>query len=97
MARPVAQVNPEAITRQRAWLLPPYKVILLNDDDHEMDYVVAVLLHLLTHLTHPDAYQIMFTAHLTGSAVVTVCPKELAEYYQERLSNYGLGATIEPE
>jgi ATP-dependent Clp protease adaptor protein ClpS len=37
------------------------------------------------------------TAHLTGSAVVVVCPKEIAEYYQERLLGYGLAATIEPD
>ena len=96
-AWPVAQVSPEEITRQRARLLPPYKVILLNDEYHEMDYVVAVLLHLISHLTYPDACQIMYTAHLTGSAVVTVCPKEQAEFYQERLLGYGLGVTIEPE
>ena len=40
---------------------------------------------------------IMLTAHLTGSAIVIVCPKEAAEYYQERLLSYGLTATIEPE
>ncbi len=39
----------------------------------------------------------MLTAHLTGSAVVIVCPKEAAEYYQERLTGYGLKTTIEPE
>jgi len=94
---PVLQVNPEEKTRLRAKLLPPYKVILFNDDYNDMDYVVAVLLHLINHLTQPEAYEIMLTAHLTGSAVVVVCPKESAEYYQERLSGYGLTATIEPE
>jgi len=78
-------------------LLPPYKVILFNDDYNDMDYVVAVLLHLVNHLSQQEAIQIMLTAHLTGSAVVIVCPKENAEYYQERLSGYGLSATIEPE
>jgi ATP-dependent Clp protease adaptor protein ClpS len=81
----------------RAKLLPPYKVILFNDDYNDMDYVVAVLLHLINHLSQQEAVQIMLTAHLTGSAVVIVCPKENAEYYQERLSGYGLSATIEPE
>lgn len=94
---PVAQTRPEEVTRQRAKLLPPYKVILFNDDYNEMDYVVAVLLRLINHLTPEDAAKIMLTAHLTGSAVVVVCPKESAEYYQERLLGYGLTATIEPE
>ena len=97
VARPVLQASPEELTRLRARLLPPYKVILFNDDYNDMDYVVAVLLHLISHLTQPEANEIMLTAHLTGSAVVIVCPKESAEYYQERLSGYGLTATIEPE
>ena len=94
---PTAQTRPEEVTRQSAKLLPPYKVILFNDDYNEMDYVVAVLLRLINHLTPEEAAKIMLTAHLTGSAVVVVCPKESAEYYQERLLGYGLTATIEPE
>lgn len=97
VARPAAQVQPEELTRLRAKLLPPYKVVLFNDDYNDMDYVVAVLLRLIEHLTPPAAIEIMLTAHLTGSAVVVVCPKERAEYYQERLLGYGLTATIEPE
>ncbi|HEU5380395.1 MAG TPA: ATP-dependent Clp protease adaptor ClpS [Ktedonobacteraceae bacterium] len=91
------QVEPEELTRIRAKLLPPYKVVLFNDDYNDMDYVVAVLLRLINHLTAPEAINIMLTAHLTGSAVVVVCPKESAEYYQERLSGYGLTSTIEPD
>lgn len=97
VAQPVLQAQPEKLMRLRARLLPPYKVILFNDDYNEMDYVVAVLLHLINHLTQSGAQEIMLTAHLTGSAVVVVCPKESAEYYQERLLGYGLTATIEPE
>lgn len=97
IVQPMFQVEPEELTRIRAKLLPPYKVILFNDDHNGMDYVVAVLLRLINHLTPPEAIEIMLTAHLTGSAVVVVCPKENAEYYQERLLGYGLTATIEPE
>jgi ATP-dependent Clp protease adaptor protein ClpS len=95
--RPRLQVEPDELTRQRARLLPPYKVVLFDDDYNEMDYVVAVLLRLINHLTPPEAIQIMLTAHLTGSAVVVICPKEVAEYYQERLLSCGLTATIEPD
>jgi ATP-dependent Clp protease adaptor protein ClpS len=97
VAQPVAQTQPEELTRMRAKLLPPYKVILFNDDYNDMDYVVAVLLRLINHLAEPAAIEIMLTAHLMGNAVVVVCPKESAEYYQERLLGYGLTATIEPE
>ena len=97
MVSPGTKIESEEWTRLRAKLLPPYKVLLFNDDYHDMDYVVAALLHVINHLTSPEAIEIMLTAHLTGSAVVAVCPKERAEYYQEALLSYGLTATIEPE
>jgi len=95
--RPRGQIETEEAIRLRSKLLPPYKVILFNDDYNEMLYVVAVLLHTINNLTEPEAEQIMLTAHLTGSAVVVVCPKESAEFYQEQLLGYGLTATIEPD
>lgn len=97
VVQPRGQVAPEELTRWRAKLLPPYKVVLFNDDYNDMDYVVAILLRLINHLTPVEAVEIMLTAHLTGSAVVVVCPKERAEYYQESLVSYGLTATIEPD
>lgn len=95
--QPLSQVAPEELARLRSQLLPPYKVILFNDDHNEMDYVVEVLLRLINHLTSSEAVEIMMTAHITGSAVVVVCPREAAEYYQERLLSCGLTAAIEPE
>ena len=94
---PQLETETEELTRQRAKILPPYKVVLFNDDYNDMDFVVAVLLHTISSLSQQDAERIMLTAHLTGSAVVVVCPKETAEYYQERLLSYGLTATIEPD
>ena len=97
LTQPRLETETEKSVRQRARLLPPYKVILFNDDYNDMVYVVAVLLHTINNLSQQDAELIMLTAHLTGSAVVVVCPKEIAEYYQERLLGYGLTATIEPD
>ena len=94
---PLLQVETEELIRLRAKLLPPYNVILFNDDYNSMDYVVAVLLHTINTLTQDEAVQIMLTAHLMGSAIVITCPKETAEFYQERILSYGLTATIEPE
>ncbi|HVB72009.1 MAG TPA: ATP-dependent Clp protease adaptor ClpS [Ktedonobacteraceae bacterium] len=94
---PVSQVETEELIRLRAKLLPPYNVILFNDDYNEMDYVVIVLLHTINRLSQAEAEQIMLTAHLAGNAIVVTCPKETAEFYQERLLSYGLTATIEPE
>ena len=65
---PQLQVDTEELLRLRTKLLPPYKVILFNDDYNEMNYVVAALLHAVNSLTQPEAEHIMLTAHLTGSA-----------------------------
>lgn len=94
---PRFEVRPEEIIRNRTKLLPPYKVIVHDDDYNEMNYVVFALLHSVNILSVQEAERIMLTAHLTGKAVVIVCPKEVAEYYQERLLSYHLTATIEPD
>jgi len=93
----LSQPETDQLLRLRDKLFPPYKVILFDDDYNEMNYVVAALLHTVNDLSRQEAERIMLTAHLTGSAIVVVCPKEIAEYYQERLLNYGLTATIEPD
>jgi len=77
-------------------VLPPWAVILHNDDVNEMGYVVQSLLLCVPRLTRTDAVAIMYTAHLHGQARVTICPLELAELYRERLERRGLTATIEP-
>jgi ATP-dependent Clp protease adaptor protein ClpS len=94
---PEYQVETEELKRLRAKLLPPYRVVLFDDDYNEMNYVVFVLLHSINNLSQAEAERIMLTAHLTGTAIVAVCPKEIAEFYQERLLSHGLTVTIEPE
>lgn len=91
------QLRPDEVVLDSTKLLPPYKVIVHNDDYNEMNYVIFALLHSVNTLTVQEAERIMLTAHLTGKAVVIVCPKEAAEYYQERLLSYNLTATIEPD
>jgi ATP-dependent Clp protease adaptor protein ClpS len=91
------QLKPDELILNHTKLLLPYKVIVHNDDYNEMNYVIFALLHSVNTLTVQEAELIMLTAHLTGKAVVIVCPKEAAEYYQQRLLSYDLTATIEPD
>ena len=76
--------------------LPPYRVVLHNDDHNAMDHVVRSLLACVPSLTVEDAAQIMLHAHNHGQASVIECPKEAAEHYRDRLESCGLTATIEP-
>jgi ATP-dependent Clp protease adaptor protein ClpS len=76
-------------------VLPPWAVILHNDDHNEMLYVISCLLKSVPGLGTRRAAQIMLEAHNHGRARVTTCPLELAELYRDRLEGFGLTATIE--
>lgn len=80
---------------RRAQILPPYRVILHNDDVNSMDHVVIAIEKSVPGLTQQQAIQIMLEAHISGSATVITCPLELAELYRDRLESFGLTATIE--
>jgi ATP-dependent Clp protease adaptor protein ClpS len=77
-------------------LVPPYKVILHNDDVNDMVRVVEVILRL-TPLTREEATRKMFEAHYTGWSVLLVTHKERAELYQEQFTSCKLTVTIEPD
>lgn len=77
-------------------VLPPYRVVLHNDDVNTMDHVVKALLRSVPSLTREEAHAIMLAAHHHGRAVVIECPKEAAEHYRTRLESFGLTVTIEP-
>ncbi|MGI9148303.1 MAG: ATP-dependent Clp protease adaptor ClpS [Chloroflexota bacterium] len=76
-------------------VLPPWSVILHNDDHNDMLHVVRALIKSVPKLGTTRATKIMLEAHNRGKAIVTTCPLELAELYRERLQTFGLTATIE--
>ena len=92
-APPVIETEPVQRTIQE--ILPPYSVILHNDDHHSMDYVVEALVKSVPSLSALDAANIMIDAHNTGRAIVITCPLEQAEYYRDRLRSFTLGVSIE--
>jgi ATP-dependent Clp protease adaptor protein ClpS len=67
---------------------PPYNVILLNDDDHTVDYVVHMMQNLFGHLVE-KGLQIAREVHETGRCIVYTCTKELAELKQEQIHAFG--------
>ncbi len=89
---PVTVVDEETLKR----LVPPYRVVLHNDDHNSMDHVVISLTRCVPSLTVERAVEIMFEAHNNGQATVIECPKEAAEHYRDCLESRGLTATIEP-
>ncbi|MCX6023602.1 MAG: ATP-dependent Clp protease adaptor ClpS, partial [Chloroflexi bacterium] len=64
-------------------LLPPYDVILHNDDVNDMAWVMKSLLVCVPDLSPEEAYAIMMQAHSYGEALVITCPLEHAELYRD--------------
>lgn len=101
------EVVPEQETTQdpRTKLLPPYNVILLNDDHHSQEFVVEVLLNVLGCAVE-RAVVLMLEAHTTGRAVIWTGSKEVAELKCEQVRSFHekrddrdlgpLGCYIEP-
>lgn len=75
--------------------LPPWKVILHNDDHNEMLEVVKTIV-MLTPLTVDVAMQRMLEAHAGGSALLLTTHKERAELYRDQFASRKLTVTIEP-
>lgn len=76
--------------------LPPWKVLLHNDDVNDRDHVVETII-LLTPLEKQEAHYRMLEAHQSGIALLLTTNRERAELYQQQFSSRNLTVTIEPE
>ena len=76
-------------------MLPPWKVLLHNDDKNDVCYVVETIVEL-TPLNEQDAKLRMLEAHETGVALLLTTHKERAELYKDQFETKGLTVTIEP-
>lgn len=95
MSNPVA--NAPTVTPVKPVLdqLPPYRVLLHNDDVNNDVFVVSSLVEL-TPLPRERAVEVMREAHKTGVALVVVTHKERAELYKDQFTSKKLTVTIEP-
>lgn len=96
----------ETSEERRSRRVPPYNVILENDDYHSIEFVVGVLRKALGY-NEPRAVQLTMLAHNSGRAVVWTGPKEVAELKADQIRTFHetrrsglrlgpLGCTIEP-
>jgi ATP-dependent Clp protease adaptor protein ClpS len=102
----VAATKPQEQEEVRTRHLPPYHVILENDDHHSFEFVVEVLRKALGY-TEQKAFLLTSEAHLKGRAVVWTGSKEVAELKAEQIQSFHevradgaklgpLGVVIEP-
>lgn len=76
--------------------LPPWRVLLHNDDVNDTVFVVKTIQEL-TALERGEAIQRMLEAHHTGITLLLVTHRERAELLQEQFASKLLTVTIEPE
>ena len=88
--------RPDLDVEQSTRLLPPYRVMLHNDDVNTFEHVILTILEL-TPLKEPEAVQRTIEAHETGSSLLLVTHKERAELYVEQFASKHLTVTCEPD
>ena len=75
--------------------LPPYKLLLHNDDVNTFDHVVQSIVRITS--TQPDdAISKALEAHEHAVALLLVTHLERAELYMEQFTSVKLTTTIEP-
>lgn len=81
--------------RPRVDRLPPWRVLLHNDEKNDMVEVVESIVRITT-LTRVDAFQRMLEAHSKGLSLLLTTHREHAELLQEQFMSRKLTVTIEP-
>lgn len=71
----------------------PYNVILLNDDDHSVQYVVDLCSRVFG-MSEQDGLRVANEVHFSGRAIVYSGSLEVAELKQEQVHGFGPDARI---
>lgn len=87
-------VEPEVVNETRTRRLPPYNVIIVNDDEHTFGYVIELLIKLFAH-SLTTAEKLTLEIHHRGRAVVYTTHKEKAELKCEQVISYGADPRME--
>jgi ATP-dependent Clp protease adaptor protein ClpS len=86
-----AKVEPKKADNPK--ILPPYNVVLLDDDDHSYEYVILMLRKLFGH-TLEAAFQMACEVDATGRVIVDTTTKERAELKRDQIHAYGVDPLI---
>lgn len=74
--------------------LAPWNVVLLDDDDHTYEYVIAMLQRLFGHSVE-TAFLMAKEVDLTGRVIVFTTHRERAELERDRIHGFGADPLIE--
>ena len=88
-ALPEITVRPKPRTKESTSTrrIPPFNVLIFNDDHHSCEWVVEVVIKALGYSTE-KAVQLMWQAHTDGQAVVWTGPREVAELKYDQIRSF---------
>lgn len=92
----VAPAKHPTPTRREPKQLPPYKVLLHNDDVNTFEHVIGSILKVTT-IQAEEAVLKALEAHESGVSLLLVTHKERAELFVEQFITFQLTVTIEPD
>jgi ATP-dependent Clp protease adaptor protein ClpS len=92
---PAVAVKPRERARPKSTQpLPPYHVILLDDNDHSVEYVVEMMLKLFSY-PRERGLAIAVEVDTQKRVIVFTTHKELAEMKQELIHGYGADPRVD--
>ena len=98
--------RPKEEKKRKTEVLPPYNVVLLDDDEHSFEYVILMLKAIFGYPLQ-KGYRMAMKVHTTGRVVVATTNLEQAELKRDQIQAFGpdpliprckgsMSATIEP-
>ena len=98
--------RPRETTEQETQGLPPYNVVLLDDNDHSYEYVIFMLKTIFGH-PPKKGYELAKEVDATGRVIVLTTHLEEAELKRDQIQAFGpdpliarsngsMSATVEP-
>jgi ATP-dependent Clp protease adaptor protein ClpS len=86
MTRPA--VVPESEVVEQDQVVPLYRVVLLDDNDHTYDYVIEMLQKIFI-FSLDEAYRHAEEVDRTGRTVLITCELPEAEFSRDQVQAYG--------
>jgi ATP-dependent Clp protease adaptor protein ClpS len=86
MAKPAVSPETEVIEQER--LVPLYRVVLLDDNDHTYDYVIEMLQTIFI-FSLEQAYRHAEEVDRAGRTVLITCELPEAEFARDQIHAYG--------
>jgi ATP-dependent Clp protease adaptor protein ClpS len=86
MAKPAVSPDTEVIEQER--LVPLYRVVLLDDNDHTYDYVIEMLQKIFI-FSLEQAYRHAEEVDRAGRTVLITCELPEAEFARDQIHAYG--------